>query len=121
MIGFLTMDNSARQPADPSDECASLENLYRMPEGKIRKDKFRLRRSVLSRAGRLMRVDIAIHLAAGQRMKPRELEEIVRECCSEYFEYAVSTSHSKTVLCELNGREGRLVGDLTATFLPALQ
>ncbi len=66
-----------------------------------------------------MRVDVVIQLIDGQFLTPWELGKIIRNCCSEYFEYAISTSHAKTILCELDNREGRPVGDLTATFLPA--
>jgi hypothetical protein len=120
MISLLTSENvCARQDGEPFGESASLESLYRMPAGKALRNKTRLRRQVIADAGTLMSVDVTIQLIAGHTLKPSELGEIVRHCCSRYFEYALSTSHAKTILCELDTREGRPVGDLTATFLPA--
>jgi hypothetical protein len=120
MISLLTIGNAcARQDVEPFGESASLEGLYRISARRILRNRTRLRRQVRAKAGTLMRVDVVIQLIHGHALKPRELGEIVRECCSEYFEYAISTSHAKTILCGLDTREGRPVGDLTATFLPA--
>jgi len=120
MVGLLTLENSARQEIEPSGECALLESLYQVPAGKTWRNKVRLRKSVLSRAGTPMHVNVVIQLIKGRSLKSQELEKTLRECCSEYFEYAISTSHAKTVLCGLDSPKESPVGDLTATFLPAL-
>jgi hypothetical protein len=119
MIGFLTTESSARPDVEPFGECVSLEGLCLVPAGKIRRNQLRLRRSVLSRAGTLMRMDVVIQLIDGRSWEPRELEEVIRDCCSNHFEYAISTSHAKTILHKLESREGYPVGDLTATFRSA--
>ncbi len=65
-----------------------------------------------------MRVEIAITFHAGCSFDANEIEKMIGKSCRDDFEYALETSHSKTIVSGLYDARARLAGDLVATFRP---
>jgi len=120
MIGLLGSDTFfARQSFDATGAASSLATLCEISPREFRPKKMRLRRSVVSAGGVRLQVNLEIGLTAGHSVRAGDLTGIIQKSCGTFFEHALSTSHFKTVVGGLRDGEGRLVGDVVATFRPA--
>ena len=118
MIGFPTNESaSLRQDIDSSGAGSFLECLCAVSPSEFKaKGKMRLRRTVCSRSGKPLEVNIAITLVPGHSLNAQRLADAIRHSGGEYFEYALSTSHDKTILNELADHSGKKLGEMMASF-----
>jgi hypothetical protein len=80
----------------------------------------RFRRTVPCKLGGNFEVDLEISLLPGHSLDARTLSGILQSSAGRCFDYALATSHSKTILTALSDGEGRTIGDAVASFrIPA--
>lgn len=117
MIGILTFDNSlARQNVESVEPPPALKSLCEISSREFRAKKMRLCRSVLSTKGEPIQVNLEIELIPGHPVQAGEMADILQRSCGHFFEYALSTSHSKTFVGGLTDAEDHLIGHIVATF-----
>ena len=113
----LSPHDYAKQNAENLDARASLYSLYIvLPEQFDAGGEMHLQRLLQCQNGDCMKVEIFITLAQNHSVKAGDMTGIIRNSCEGYFEYALGTSHDKTVIGHLYEEDGKEVGDFEATF-----
>lgn len=123
MIGISNEDSRARQDADATGgAAASRKTLCEiLPHECKTSGKIRLWRNVACEAGGNFEVRMDIALTAGLSLDARTLSGIMCRSVARCFEYAVASSHAKTIVSTLSDHEGRAVGEIVAAFRLARQ
>jgi|GEM_PF-4999434 len=63
-----------------------------------------------------MEVEMSVTLPKGHSLTAEDVTRKIRTSCGDWFEYALSTSHTKTILSDLYDADGLVAGELLATF-----
>lgn len=109
------------QDTESANMAGSPESLYEIfPKG-LQATRMRLQQLISPGNGKaVMRVILTIDLFPGQALRSEEVSDILRHCCEKNFEYAISSGGFRTIISELTDRNGQCVGDVVASFCPAM-
>jgi hypothetical protein len=120
MVSLLVQDARYLQPGNESlDVHFNVNRLCSVLPGEFRAKKMSLRRSVPALNGDRMDVEIAIAFEQRHSLDAEKLSQMIWRSCQECFEYALQTSHSKTIVSGLYDRGENPVGEIIATFRPS--
>jgi hypothetical protein len=121
MIGFSSDENFTGCPEmETREDDPSLKSLCAIaPEEFKARERMRLQRAVFSKSGDHMSAETLIKLKPGHALDAGKLSEVLRRSCSRYFDYLLSTSHSKTFVSELTDPEGCILGEIIVSVRPS--